>query len=272
MYAVPHASLVAQNARRSTSRPKTSRKAFTLVELLVVIGIIALLISILLPALSKAKESANRTACLSNLRQVGTAVLAYTNAYKGYFPSSALGNHLDDDWIWWQTNLLPRLHESPIAPFLGLSKTNYKVMMCPQDTLYRKRQPPFNFSYVINFYFSSDSNAPKLYKKLTSVRYPSDKVLVLEEDERTIDDGNCSAWMPTGSWQYVNLLAIRHDPDTRKKVDNPTGTDPVPNPSGRGNVAFCDGHAEYVTRRYAHSKLHNLGDVNDYPKDPDYYP
>src|SRR3954453_6650709 len=87
-------------------------KAFTLVELLVVIGIIALLISILLPALNKARESANRTACLSNIRQVGMAVLAYSNGNKGYFPCSALaGAHRDDDWIWWQTNLLPKLGE-----------------------------------------------------------------------------------------------------------------------------------------------------------------
>jgi prepilin-type N-terminal cleavage/methylation domain-containing protein len=62
------------------------RAAFTLVELLVVIGIIAVLISILLPALSKAREQANRAQCLSNQKQIVAAILMYAGENKGTLP------------------------------------------------------------------------------------------------------------------------------------------------------------------------------------------
>ena len=69
------------------------RCAFTLVELLVVIGIIAILVGILLPTLSRARESAKKTACLSNLKQLGDAFRLYAAGNKDAMPIGAVGNN-----------------------------------------------------------------------------------------------------------------------------------------------------------------------------------
>ena len=69
----------------ATFRPR-SRTGFTLVELLVVVGVIALLIGFLLPALNKARESARKAKCLSNLRQLAMAATQYANDNHGVFP------------------------------------------------------------------------------------------------------------------------------------------------------------------------------------------
>jgi prepilin-type N-terminal cleavage/methylation domain-containing protein/prepilin-type processing-associated H-X9-DG protein len=66
---------------------RRGRRGFTLVELLVVIGVIALLISILLPALSSARERSRRTACLANLHGLGQAMFLYANAHKDHLPN-----------------------------------------------------------------------------------------------------------------------------------------------------------------------------------------
>jgi len=112
-------------------------RAFTLVELLVVIGIIALLISILMPALSKVKAQANKTACSSNMRSIGQAMIIYANDNKGVTvrpASGSYGPHIDD-FMFWQLNPLRNPNDTPIAKVLKLKGDAFiNLMRCPSDT------------------------------------------------------------------------------------------------------------------------------------------
>jgi len=92
-------------------RPRTdTARGFTLVELLVVIGIIALLISILLPALQSANEQAKKVKCASNLRNIGQSIHMYASDYKGKLPQHT-GNAVY--WLW---DLPNRTRDAMLSP------------------------------------------------------------------------------------------------------------------------------------------------------------
>ena len=258
---------------------------FTLVELLVVIGIIAVLMSILLPTLNRARENARRVQCSSNLRQVGQAMIMYTNANKGFLPFTAQNQNstmTDEDFIWWQSNRIARIDESPLAKYLRWGK-EAAVMKCPSDDVeYRVRSAtnqggPYKFSYVMNWWISGRSNVEstnnlrvgRLCKKLSQVQRSAEKALMYEEEASTIDDGSGNCWRPTGSAidgpppADNNLLALRHDKRNLRELPDEARTDAtsVPNKPARGNVMFCDGHVDFVRRDYLHTKAHTVGRI-----------
>jgi prepilin-type N-terminal cleavage/methylation domain-containing protein len=131
------------NIKRVVSNGPATQRGFTLIELLVVIAIIAILAGMLLPALSKAKESGRRIACVNNLRQLGIALTMYTGENEGFQPPRQLPNA-------WPTALLGSIGVAPAAPpsfapsLVGLTASSasataadaprvFPLLLCPSD-------------------------------------------------------------------------------------------------------------------------------------------
>jgi prepilin-type N-terminal cleavage/methylation domain-containing protein/prepilin-type processing-associated H-X9-DG protein len=190
------------------------RRAFTLVELLVVIGIIALLISILLPALSKAQEQARKVKCLSNLRQLTAAWMMYADEHKGHLVGPDTFG--EGDWVY-AGETPDALRQGLLFNYAGKSLGVYK---CPSDILDRNR------TYSINDYLNGSfvGGVYPYARRLTDIKHSPQVFCFIEEfDIRGYNEGSF-AIAPTGTvW-----------------IDYP----PAWHVRG-ANLSFCDGHAEY---------------------------
>jgi prepilin-type N-terminal cleavage/methylation domain-containing protein len=142
-------------------RARSCRGAFTLIELLVVIAIIAVLIGLLLPAVQKVREAANRAQCQNNLKQIGLALHGYHDVNNGFPPGySASGPYsdgaLDTAPGWgWAAFILPYIEQDNLYRQLNFNqpvqnspaiKTMVKVFLCPSDL-----PPPSAFPVLDGF-------------------------------------------------------------------------------------------------------------------------
>jgi prepilin-type N-terminal cleavage/methylation domain-containing protein/prepilin-type processing-associated H-X9-DG protein len=117
---------IAGNTKMGRNATGSQARAFTLVELLVVISVIALLMGILVPVLGKARASASRTTCKSNLRQIGVAFRAYLDDNRDIMPPAC-------DYPWYITDTNDPGYRPPITKFLGPLLQEPKVFICKAD-------------------------------------------------------------------------------------------------------------------------------------------
>lgn len=220
-------------------RHRQRAAGFTLIEMLAVIGIIAILLGILIPTVSHVRRQANQAKCLANLRSLATAVVSYCHDNDDKFFTPATVTWHPSDWIYWQPGY--DLKGSKIYPYIG-ARLN-KVMLCPEDdpTRHVFRSPLYPFSYSINEFMarSPNTNPPHLETiRLTQIQNPELKIMIICEASTTIDD---ACWYPQGYATHLrNLVSIRHDRDYLEEVTNTNG--------GYGAMSYSDGHATMVQR------------------------
>jgi|CZKM01.1.fsa_nt_gi prepilin-type N-terminal cleavage/methylation domain-containing protein len=215
-----------------TNSRQTSRvRGFTLIELLTVIATIAILAALLLPVLNKAKIKAQRTACLSNLRQLGFAWVMYKDDNSGFltesYPVSRSGIGVNPEV--WVRGDMTKADEAGNADLIRQGKLfqyNQSVPLyhCPTDkgVSINGQLTPTLRSYSMNCFMGArdPSLGPipttatgyvEFYSKDSDVPFPSQMWVMLEEDDRSINDGFFVTDPNGGIWfDFPAISADRH--------------------------------------------------------------
>ncbi len=240
------------------------KNAFTLIELLVVIAIIAILAAILFPVFSKAKESAKKSTCISNLKQIGTGMGIYLGDYDDMLPN------IGDPYLW-----VGRRFRWPIMPYLGIGQRQQTggfnsetiggmILVCPSDlgatafdstsyaysaSLYQS--PMVAESLTIRNLISSIGDpgfgATPLSVSSTMVQFPSQKGMVMEWSNSHEFQGK-----PVGFWGTLGVGLV-------------PGADRF---DGGRSTVFVDLHAKFVR---ASAQARSFDDCPDFNRTPNGY-
>jgi prepilin-type processing-associated H-X9-DG protein/prepilin-type N-terminal cleavage/methylation domain-containing protein len=216
------------------------QRGFSLVELLVVVGIIAVLIGLLMPAITAARESAKTVACVSNLRQLATAAHAYADAHKGSMPI-AYYYRTTPEFVAYAWDFTTRKTAGGgvvvEAGLLWEGKGSGNVQQCPSfDGKSNTVADPFTgYNYNTSYVGHGASESIVAPAKVTDIRRSSQCAL--------FGDGGF------GGGANKFMRAPWANPGDESFTARHTGTQAYRH-RGKTNVAFADGHAETWDKRF----------------------
>ncbi|MGB9624310.1 MAG: prepilin-type N-terminal cleavage/methylation domain-containing protein [Phycisphaerae bacterium] len=215
-------------------------RAFTLIELLVVVAILALLIAILLPSLSRAREQGRSAACLSNMRSLGLAVQMYAMNNRGFLVNFGLshGGSVDENETW--LNTLRREYRDKLVARCPSDASPYWTQPHPVTRQVRRT------SYGVNDYLSGRVDGYEDFRRLDRIRRPATTVMFVELNETT--DYASSDHVHPPNWVTLEREAAKNELALDRHV-------------GKANYTFADGHAEALRfeRTYRKKGMQKVG-------------